>query len=200
MSSLLDLIGSQLSGSTLRQMSGQLGTDQARTQSAISAALPTLVSALARNTSRPEGAQALHQALERDHDGSILDNLGALFGNPQGGDGDGILGHVFGERRQRVETGLSKSTGLDPAAISKLLVMLAPVVLGALGKAQRSRDMNSSGLSEFLNGERREVEKKAPAEMGMLGQLLDADNDGDVDFDDLAKRGLGALSGLFGGR
>jgi hypothetical protein len=193
-------LGQQLGGQTLKQISGVLNADEKTTGNAISAALPTLLGALSRNASRPEGAQALHSALAKDHDGSVLDNLAGFLGNPQAGPGDGILRHVLGGRRQRVENGLSKSTGLDAGSVSKLLVTLAPMVMGALGKTQRSRGMDTQGLSQLLDGERREVEKRAPQEMGLIGKLLDADSDGDVDFEDIAKRGLGALGGLLGGR
>lgn len=36
--------------------------------------------ALTKNTSTTEGAEALNQALEKNHDGSILENL-AVFNN-----------------------------------------------------------------------------------------------------------------------
>ena len=80
----MDIIGGlmqQLSGDSLSRIGRQIGADEATTQSAIAAALPVLVSALARNASRPGGAEALDRALERDHDGSILDDLmGSLGG------------------------------------------------------------------------------------------------------------------------
>lgn len=69
-------------------------------------ALPVLMKAMERNAATPEGAQGLLGALNGKHDGSILDNLGGLFGG--GVDEDvkvdcsKILGHVLGNRQQGV--------------------------------------------------------------------------------------------------
>ncbi len=80
MSSLLDGLMQQLGGDTMQQLSNQLGTDHSTTASAVSAALPALVAALARNAQTPEGAGALATALDKDHDGSILSDLPGLLG------------------------------------------------------------------------------------------------------------------------
>jgi hypothetical protein len=60
--------------------------------------------------------------------------------------------------------------------------------------------MDANGLAGFLGGERADVERQAPREMGLLGQLLDTDGDGDVDMSDIAKHGAGTLGKLLGGR
>ena len=52
---ILDLLAQQLQGDNLSQISRQLGADEKTTSSAISAALPILVGALARNSSRTSG-------------------------------------------------------------------------------------------------------------------------------------------------
>jgi hypothetical protein len=191
------MVARQLGGETLGKISRQLGTNEGTTGSAISAALPLLVNALARNASSDEGAHALSRALSRDHDGSILDGLGDFLNNPDGGPGEGILRHVLGGRRPTVEAGLSKSSGLDTASIGKLMGMLAPILMGALGKAQRQENMDSRSLSGFLNRERQEMESAEPQSMGLLEKLLDADKDGDVDMGDLARHGFGLLGKFF---
>ena len=75
--------------------------------------LPILLAALNRNASNPAGAAALHGALERDHDGSILDNLGGFLGNAQAGPGAGILKHVLGERQESTAQAVGAASGLD---------------------------------------------------------------------------------------
>ena len=104
MASLLDNLQQYVSGSTLQQLSTQLGADPGTTGSAISAALPVLVGALARNASSNEGAASLNKALDA-HDGSILDNLGSALGDDTMRDGAAILGHVFGGSQQPVVQG-----------------------------------------------------------------------------------------------
>lgn len=72
--------------------------------------------------------------------------------------------------------------------------MLAPIVLGALGKQKREQGMSVSDLTGYLQRERKVVQEKAPNEMNLLGQLFDQDGDGDFDIGDVAKLGMGFLS------
>ncbi len=196
MSSLFETLTQQLGGTNLKALADQVGADERQTGTAMAAALPMLLGALAKNAAKPDGAAALHRALEKDHDGSLMDNVSGFLGQSQSGPGEGILRHLLGGRRQAVESGLSKSTGMSAQSVSKLMVALAPVVLGALGRQQRERKMNSENLAGFLGEERQGIQTRAPQAMGMLG-MLDADGDGDVDVNDIAKKGMGMLGNMF---
>lgn len=195
MTMMLDMLTSQLGTDGLRQISQQLGTDEETTGNAVSAAIPVLLGALAKNSAQPQGAQSLLGALDRDHDGSVLDDLAGFLQQPNQQDGNGILGHVLGGRRDRVERNVSQASGLDAASVSKLMTMLAPLVMGALGKARRQQNLDAGGLSDLLTNERVGLQRKNP-QLGGLAQLLDADGDGQV-ADDVAKLGKKLLGGLF---
>jgi len=199
MSSLLETVMQQLGGSGLSGIAKQIGAGEKETSAASGAAVTTLLSALARNSKNESGAAALQGALERDHDGGLLDDLPAFLKNPEIGKGDGILGHVLGSKRPVVERSLAKASGLDSGQSGKLLATLAPLVMGALGKQQRQRGLNASSLAQFLGGEQREIESKQPGVGGILSALLDKDGDGDVDAADLAKHGKGLLGRFLGG-
>lgn len=186
MNALTEMLTRQLAGGALSQISGKIGADQSTTSKALEIALPLLISALARNSATPTGAQELDQAIARDHDGSILDNLGGFFSNPEAANGAGILGHVLGGRRDVAETGLAQSTGLDPGAASQLLETVAPLVLAALGKAKQQQGLDAAGLSEFLGSQDQQAQAAAPGMMGMLGNLLDSNKDGSV-LDDVTR-------------
>lgn len=200
MPSLVEMLGKQLGGGAIGQISKMLGSDEKTTGSAVSAALPMLFSALARNSAKPDGAAALSSALEKDHDGSLLDNLGGFLGNPEAGPGAGILSHILGGKRPAVENGIGKATGMNAASVGKLLMTLAPIVMATLGRTKKESGMDASGIAGLLGQERAAAEQQAPREMGLFGKLLDADGDGDVDLSDIAKHGLGSLGKLFGGR
>jgi hypothetical protein len=182
--SLLDMLQQRLGGDAVNQISKQLGTDPTTTQTAIAAALPMLVGALARNAQDPSKAGALANALGR-HDGSVLDDVAGYLGRGNTGDGDGILGHVLGGRKETVQTGLGQAAGLDPAKAGTLLAMLAPLVMGALGKAQREQGLDTGGLAGMLGSEQQRATDAAPGVMGMLSSFLDRDHDGSV-MDDIA--------------
>jgi hypothetical protein len=183
--SLLDMLQERLGNeSAVKQIGAQLGTDPGTTQSAIAAALPMIVGALARNAQNPDQAGALSNALAKDHDGSILNDVTAHLGQAQQKDGDSILSHVLGTKRSSVATGLGQVAGLDAGKASLLLSMLAPLVMGALGKAQRERGLDPGGLAGMLGGEQQRAADAAPGVMGMLGKFLDRDGDGSV-LDDI---------------
>jgi hypothetical protein len=192
MSGLLDGLLGQMAGPALAQVSKQLGADDATTKNAIGAALPVLMGALAKNASNADGAAALANALQKKHDGSILDNLTGVLGTAAtGAAGASILKHVLGDKQSVAANGVAKASGLDPAKAGALLSILAPVVMGALGKAQRSGGLDAGGLAAMLGQEK---QRMSPAAGGLLS-LLDRDGDGSV-VDDV----LGMAGKLFGKR
>src|SRR5690606_4849611 len=138
-------------------VAGQTGQPENKTADVLTMAMPLLMGAMKRNASTPGGAQDLMGALTSNHDGSILDNLGGLFG---GGvdqsviqDGSGILGHVFGSKQSQVENALSSKSGIDSGTVSQILKIAAPIVLGYLGKQTRQQNVSSpDALSGLLGG------------------------------------------------
>ncbi len=187
------MLGPALSGGTLQQLSSAVGTDEQTTHRAAMAALPLILGALDRNTNDPQRAQSLAHALEKDHDGGILDNLGGFLGaltgggapaslpgvSPRAADGTGILGHIFGNQLPQVQQGVGKATGLDSGQVMKMMVALAPLVMAYLGRQKRQQNLDAGGLSEMLNREASTAQRAAPNDlMGMLGGLLDRDGDG----------------------
>jgi hypothetical protein len=172
-----DLSNQLLTGGTVQQMSTQIGADPATTRQAVTAALPVLLGQLARNASAPGGAEALAGALGRDHDGSVLDDVPSAVSGFRSGAGASILRHVFGQRQPAVQSGLGKVSGLNSQQTQQLLAMLAPIVLGMLGRAKRQRGLDAKGVADVLGNEQQEVSRSPLG--GLLG-LLDADKDGSV--------------------
>ena len=207
MNSLTDDIFSQLSGPAVQQISQQLGLSQTQTGGAIAAALPLLMGALGRNASQPQGAEALFGALGRDHQGAAGMGLGDLLGAVLGGnpsrqtDGLGQLGHIFGGRQQQAVSGLGQATGLGSDKAQMLLKILAPIVLAYLAKrmfsgGQGQAEQPSAGaLGQILGEERAQVQQQGGIGGGLLGAVLDRDGDGDLDFNDMLKAGMGMIGG-----
>ena len=202
MNGILDLLAQNLTGSQTDQIAQRIGADPRTTQKAIGAALPAILAAMNRNTNTSAGAGALAAALDRDHDGSLLDNIGGFLGGQMGGkaaDGGGILGHILGAQKPRVEEGVAKASGLDMRTVGKLLPILAPIVMAALGRRKRQASLDPTGLSGLLGQESARAREQAPS--GLLGALsgfLDADGDGSIQDDLMAQAGRAALGKLFG--
>lgn len=197
MPNALDLIMQQLQGGGIGQMSRSLGLGEDDVSKVVGGALPALMGGLTRNSQSPEGASSLLAALDRDHDGSILDDVAGFLGTPESAEaGSGILRHTLGGRQQRVETALSRSTGVDAASVGKILAMVAPIVMGALGRTQRRKGLDAAGLSSMLGKERELARQRSPQAVDMLTRLLDADDDGSV-MDEVAQMGSKLLGSLF---
>jgi hypothetical protein len=195
-SSLFEALGPLLQGDTKQQVSRQLGIGEDQADTAIKAAVPLLVGALQRQASSPAGLESLAGALDRDHDGSVLDDIGGFLGGSSAASaGGGILGHVLGSRQDHVARSLGRSTGLDSGQILQLLAMLAPLVMGALGRTKRQTRAGTGGLADILGGATRQMDQQAPDFMSGLGRMLDADGYGSA-LDDIA----GIAGRLFGGR
>jgi hypothetical protein len=193
MASILDTLSNHLDAGMLSQLTSRLGANQDTTSRAIAAAVPLLLGALAKNASNPEGAERLHQALTRDHDGSVLDQPATITDNQRVNDGQAILGHILGDRRPVAEQGISQASGLDISKVGPLLAMLAPVVLGAVGRTRAKEGLDSQGLARVLGQERADIGSRAPGVLGAVGRLLDRDQDGSP-LNDIS----GMLGGLFG--
>jgi hypothetical protein len=185
MNILTEMLTQQLAGGAIMQISNKLGIDPGTAGKAVAIALPLLIAALARNSSTPSGANALDQAVARDHDGSILDDIGGFLNSGNTADGAGILGHVFGNQQNSIEGAVAQRTGLDAGSAGQLLAMVAPLVMGALGKTRTEQGLDANGLSAYL-GDQQQAQNAPPDMMSMLGGFLDANQDGSV-VDDLGR-------------
>lgn len=192
---------SQLQGQPLEQISQQLGLSQAQASGAVAAALPLLMGALGRNASQPTGAESLFGALQRDHAGTSSGDLGGLLGSVLGGGGQGeqILGHIFGTRQQGAAQGLGAATGLQGDKANMLLKVLAPIVMAYLAKRMFGQGQPATqtpqGLGSILGQEEQQIRKQGGVGGGLLGAVLDQDGDGQLGLGDLLKLGGGMLGG-----
>ena len=198
MASALDELMNSLQGSGgIGQMSRSTGLGESDVTQLLSGALPALLAGLSRNAASSDGAAGLLAALDRDHDGSIMDDVvGYLGGGGATTGGAGILQHIFGGRQGQVESALSRSTGVDQSSVSDILAMAAPLVLGYLGRQRRAQNLDAAGLSSLLQQEQRVAQERSPEAVGMLTRLIDADDDGSI-MDEMAEMGSSLLASLF---
>ncbi len=192
MENILGAILGQIDPRSLEVISRQANVTPDKAKNALASAIPILMNALAKNSSTPEGAAALQNAVARDHNGSLLNNLGALLGNQEViSDGAGILNHVLGNQRQNVEQYISKDAGLSSASVGKILEMAAPILMGFLGK-KSSGGVNTSIIGELLKTYLKVEKKQSPQSQSVINQILDRNNDGNV-MDDIADLGMSFL-------
>lgn len=203
MSGITDLLNSEMGKELVSSISQKTGIDASQATKVVSSGLPALMGAMQSNLSSADGASGLLGALTSGkHDGSILDNLGGFLNGGDFSDGSKILEHVLGGNQDTMVQGLSSKTGVDSSIISKILPMLAPIVMGYLGKQTKSKGVsNGSDLSGMLGGL-----LGGSGGGSILTSVLDQNGDGKLDVSDAMsalsgkkKGGLGGLlSGLFG--
>ncbi len=226
-----DLAQSLLSSFDARSISAiaqQLGVSPHQAGSAIETALPLLLGQLSQNAATPQGAQALLGAVQRDHAapqgidlggllGSVLGGLGGAQQQPQNRamDGMAILGHIFGGGSpQAAQSRAPQVPGLDGAGSAKLLAILAPLVLSALGKMNSGASANAGGggldlgsIAGILGGATRafggtsqpqQQQQAASPVSGIFNAVLDQDGDGQVGIGEIF--GAAQKLGLFGKR
>ncbi len=202
MSGLMDMISQHIGKDQISHIAKQIGASPEQTESAVSLAIPTLLGAVARKADSDEGAQQLHRELQQHDSGGLLSQLSGMLGgnagqvvtSALGGGGMGeMLGSILGGRQARVEQGIGKASGLNAGQIGSLMSMLAPLVLGTLGKHQKSQNMDAGVLAGMLRKEKQSMETQASGDL--LSGLLDQDGDGDFDFQDIMKLGMKKLFG-----
>ena len=124
--------------------------------------MPALLNGLANNASTPEGAESLNNTLEQHHDGSILDNIEGLAGKIFGGgqaapsapavDAGGILTHILGNDQGQVAQQVSNQSGLGTGQVAQILMFLAPIVMGYLGRQKQQQGVGADGIGGLLGG------------------------------------------------
>lgn len=204
---LMKLLQDQVSDSLMDSVIGQLGggVQKEKASSASGEIMNMLMGALANNASTPQGASSLLGALDRDHDGSILDDVTGFLGgskkasNEKMLNGAGILRHVLGNKQDSAVNMISKDTGMDKSQILNMMIKFAPMVMGMLGKVKKQQNLDAGGLSDFLKTSQQTQKASTSGAGDLFTRLLDRDGDGSV-MDDVAQSGIKALFGKLFGR
>lgn len=185
-----------LQGQDLGNLASQVGGNEGEVKNGVMAALPAMLAALGKNAGTEKGAEELNNALEKKHDGSILDNLSGYLSNPDLKDGAGILNHLFGNQTSNVANAVSQSSGLDTNGSMKMLQMLAPILMGMLGQQKKQNNLDAKGLGNLTSMLAANFGSEAGASgiMEAVTNLLDANKDGNV-MDDI----MGMVGKFIGG-
>jgi len=147
---IVSLLTKQLNDpKVLEQLGKSVGADPKQTQQLAQVALPALMGALQKNAASPEGAKSLDKALEKHKDDKVEDILGFLE-NVDTQDGAKMLQHIFGAKKEAVQSDLAEKAGLQSNQVIDLLTQLAPLVLGALGNQKKQGEQ--SDLTNLIGG------------------------------------------------
>ena len=148
---LIDLITGNAGNQVASQAENKFGISKNQIIALLAVAAPLVISYLRKKSQEdPNEAEALNNALDKDHDGSILDNPAQVESRLQ--EGGSILDHIFGGQKAQVENQLSQNTGISMDKIGPVLAMLAPLIMGYIGKEKQASGANAGGLGDLLGG------------------------------------------------
>jgi Bacterial protein of unknown function (DUF937) len=149
------------------RIASSLGISNSIVNTAIAAALPTILAALAGKASTPSGAAALASTLGQQ-DSNLLGNFASMLGGANqsalvNGGTQALSGLLGGSSTNALTGALAKFTGASAQQSGSLIGMLAPVVLGSLAQTQKSSGLDASGLAKLLEGQKSNIAAAIPA-------------------------------------
>jgi hypothetical protein len=95
---MLDSILGAQGGGAAQQLGQQFGLNENQVSSALSALVPALAAGFQRNMSSPQGLDGLLSVLGGGQHQRYVDDGSALTHSDTINDGNGILGHIFGNK------------------------------------------------------------------------------------------------------
>ena len=148
--SLIDLITGNTGNQVAEQAENKFGISKGQIIALLAVAAPLIISYLRNKSQDANEAEALNNALDKDHDGSILNNPTSAV--EREAEGNSILDHICGGQKATVENQLSQNTGISMDKIGPILAMLAPVIMGYIGQQKQASGVNAGGLGDLLGG------------------------------------------------
>jgi hypothetical protein len=148
-----------------------LGFDRNKVQSAIIGAVPALLAAFNDVATQPGGAQRIADAA-RQQTGS-LENFASVLASGQSSlldKGSQLLTSLVGNQNQNALIGaITKFTGLGQGASESLLGVLAPIVMGTIGKHQSAaRALDAKGIANLFASQKDNIAAALPSGFGSL--------------------------------
>lgn len=189
---ILDLLKGQLGDGLAGQLGGMLGEPEEKTKGAMDGMLGSILGSILGKASTPGGAEELSREVDK-HDGGILDSIGDIFGNNDrqkevADSGGGILGSLLGDKLGGVGDLIGKASGMKSGSILSMLGMLAPLVMGFLGKMKKTQGLDSGGFATMLMSQKDNIGAAMPEGMSNTLGLSDG----------LFSKAAGVVSGAAG--
>jgi outer membrane protein OmpA-like peptidoglycan-associated protein len=158
--SLLNQLMNDLKGDSLGNIASALGETPARTESALGAALPALISGLAGKASTTSQATSLLDTIKRNNlDSGIFGDPASALSAPGGitgliNMGRPLLDSVFGGRTGSVAEWMTSRSGISRSSSSTLMSLGLPIVLGMIAKRLKNSGWSASNLMTMLDEQR----------------------------------------------
>ncbi len=181
---ILDMLMQSQKGGAVDTLGSLSGLQPNQLQALLGQVLPVLAGGLKQGASSQNGLDSLLRALSSGNHDRYYDQPDTLRSDNTRLDGNGILGHILGNKdaSRSLAGHASAKTGIDSTLIKKLLPIIATVAMGAMKKR---------AMSDGLLGQQRATSNNSGM-MDMLSGFLDVGGDGSI-VDDVLRIGAKAL-------
>ena len=191
---LVALVTQFLTPDLMARIASALGLDSSAAQKAIGGSIPAILAGMAGLASKPGGPQQLSNAVAQQPPG-ILDNLMNVVGGAGQkafvDNGANMMSSLLGgSAMSALASGIGKFAGISGTTSNSLIGMLGPMVLGVLGKQQRSAGLDATGLASLLTSQKDQIAAALPS--GLANQLSGSG------LMDAVDRGAAAVRGRVG--
>ena len=167
---LTDLVTGGVGSKAISAIAQTLNVSESKAKWIVAAAVPLMIAALNYNSKKgKEQEESINNALQSKHSGGIFDHLSDFLGQGPSEDENKIVSHMFGKNTDMVKESLSAKTGVSSSQIGGALAILAPIVMGYLGK--QKQQSSGGGLGDLL-GSLVGGSSGSSAGGGLLGSVL----------------------------
>jgi Bacterial protein of unknown function (DUF937) len=164
---IVDVIKSQLGSEILSKLSSVIGESEDKTKTAVTAAVPGLLSMLAQLASSSSGADKVINALKQvdtGPSGGLGDILSGGNTAPAVEKGGSLLNILLGASAlPGILSLLSKFAGIASGPAKSLLSLLAPLILSTIAKQFAGKSLTSQALSSFFAEQKPHINAALPA-------------------------------------
>jgi len=169
---LLDSARSLLTPDVVSKVSSLIGETPAKTQQALGVAIPSLAGVMCNEASTPGGASRVHSLITNTQlPGDLLSNAGSMFAGGAATEGlartgSGLVSGLLGDRAGAVANLMASTTGIQFSSASKLLNLVAPLLVGVMGRHMTSAGIGASGIASMLSSHRDSIMGAIPSGLG----------------------------------
>ena len=171
---LLNLLKDQLNDNIIGKTAGIINQSPSVVNSALGNILPTVLGSVVSKGSNKTGAESLLNIIkDGKHDGSIFDKLPNLLSDKASTSsllniGKFLLPLLMGSNQNSILRKITNLTGLTSSNSSSMMSLVAPIVMGMIGKQVSKNNLGVGGLMDLLKGQRSFLDSALPEGMGNL--------------------------------
>ncbi|MGD2250434.1 MAG: DUF937 domain-containing protein [Candidatus Methanofastidiosia archaeon] len=140
-----------------KQLSSSVGIDQKTALEMIPVVAPMILGGLKRQMDQHGGAdksareKRVNHILGKYGSPTVLDHMGEEFSTRSKEKPDPRLGGLLGTSGVEAADTMSDKFGIDRSTAMRIIVMLAPIILGALTKKRNKRGVGKTGIAALID-------------------------------------------------